>query len=278
MTALTDAASPSATLHMNMAYTRSLRRWVAAAALLLAAPIAAGAQTEFHYQYGKLTNPFSGTRAYTSIVTVQQASSWALGDSFVFVDILDDGGADGFNDKNFYGEWYPTLSLGKLSNRVIGGGPVRDVAFIGGINIDGDAKVLKYLPGARLSWDVPGFVFLHTDLTAFIDASSGAARGGAPRTSDSFMFDVSWGAAFDIGRQSFWFTGHAEYIGATTNEFGDAVKGWILAQPQLGWDVGKAATGATNQLFLGVEYQYWRNKFGAANDDNVAQLWVMWRL
>ena len=178
MTALTDAARPSATLHMNMAYTRSLRRWVAAAALLLAAPIAADAQTEFHYQYGKLTNPFSGERAYTSIVTVQQASSWALGDSFVFVDILEDGGADGFNDKNFYGEWYPTLSLGKLSNRVIGGGPVRDVAFIGGINIDGDANVLKYLPGARISWDVPGFVFLNTDLTAFIDASSGAARGG----------------------------------------------------------------------------------------------------
>ena len=35
-----------------------------------AALIAADAQTEFHYQYGKLTNPFSGERAYTSIVTV----------------------------------------------------------------------------------------------------------------------------------------------------------------------------------------------------------------
>ena len=166
---------------MNMAYTRSLCRGAAGAALILAAPIAVVAQTEFHYQYGKLTNPFSGERAYTSIVTVQQASSWALGDSFVFVDILDDGGGDGFNDKNFYGEWYPTLSLGKLSNRVIGGGPVRDVAFIGGINVDGDANVLKYLPGARISWDVPGFVFLNTDLTAFIDASSGAARGAGRR-------------------------------------------------------------------------------------------------
>ena len=64
MTALTDAARPSATLYMNMAYTRSLRRWAAGAALILAAPIAAVAQTEFHYQYGKLTNPFSGERAY----------------------------------------------------------------------------------------------------------------------------------------------------------------------------------------------------------------------
>ena len=260
------------------ARTRSLRGWIAAAAFLTAAPAPAAAQTEFHYQYGKLTNPFSGERAYTHILTVQQASSWSLGDSFVFIDILDDGVADGFNDKEFYGEWYPTLSFGKLANRTVGGGPVRDVALIGGMNFDGDADVFKWLPGARLSWDVPGFVFFNTDLTAFIDASSGLAKGGAPRTSDSFMFDVSWGAAFDIGSQSFWFTGHAEYIGATTNELGQAGKGWILAQPQLGWDVGKALTGSPNQLFLGVEYQYWGNKLGVAEDDNVAQLWVMWRL
>ena len=262
----------------DIALICSSRRRSAAVVLLLAAPVAAAAQTEFHYQYGRLTNPFSGERAYTSILTVQQASAWSLGDSFVFIDFLEDGGADGFNDKNFYGEWYPTLSFGKLADRTVGGGPVRDVALIGGINFDGDANVLKWLPGARLSWDVPGFVFFNTDLTAFIDASSGLERGGAPRTTDSFMFDVSWGAAFDLGRQSFWFTGHAEYIGATTDELGRPGNGWILAQPQLGWDVGKALTGSPNQLFLGVEYQYWGNKLGVDKDDNVAQLWVMWRL
>ena len=198
----------------------------------------------------------------------------------MFIDILEDGFADGFNDLEFYGEWYPTLSFGKLSGRTVGAGPVRDVALIGGINFDGDANVFKWLPGARLSWDVPGFVFLNTDFTAFIDASSGIDKGGAPRTGDSFMFDVSWGAAFDIGSQSFWFTGHAEYIGGAKNELGGDVKGWILAQPQLGWDIGKAmgGAGAANQLFLGVEYQYWWNKLGAAVDDNVAQLWVMWRM
>ena len=260
----------------NSARGHSLCGW--AVAVTLAAPAVAAAQTEFHYQYGKLANPFSGERAYTSILTVQQASGWALGESFVFIDFIEDGGADGFNDKNFYGEWYPTLSFGKLANRTVGGGPIRDVALIGGVNFDGDADVLKYLPGARLSWDVPGFLFFNTDLTAFIDASSGIKGGGAPRTTNGFMFDVSWGAAFDLGRQSFWFTGHAEYIGATTNELGGAVKGWILAQPQLGWDLGKAVTGSANQLFLGVEYQYWWNKLGVDDDDKVAQLWVMWRL
>ena len=263
---------------MSIARIRPMHRAAGILALLLAAPAAAAAQTEFHYQYGKLVNPFTDEGVASHILTIQQASGWSLGDSFLFIDILNDGKPDGFNDWEFYGEWYPTLSLGKISNRRIGAGPIRDVALIGGINFDGDANVFKYLPGVRLSWDVPGFVFLNTDVTAFIDASSGLAKGGAPRTSDSFMFDVNWGAAFDLGDQSFWFTGHAEYIGATTNELGLPVQHWILAQPQLGWDLGKALTGAANQLFIGVEYQYWRNKLGAAPDENIAQLWIMWRL
>ena len=171
----------------------------------------------------------------------------AVGDSFFFVDILEDGGHDGFNDKNLYGEWYPTLSLSKLAGTEFGLGPIRGIALMGGINFDADADVLKYLPGVRVSWQVPGFAFLNTDLTAFIDASSGVMRGGAPRTSDSFMVDVNWALPFEIGGQSFAVTGHAEYIGKTTDEFGNQVRSWILAQPQLTWDLG-AVFGAANQL------------------------------
>ena len=263
---------------MNTTKTGFFRGWLVAVAVLAAAPVGTAAQTEFHYQYGKLANPFSGARHYTHILTLQQASSWSLGDSFFFVDFIDDSVADGFNDMEFYGEWYPTVSLGRLTDGTFGGGPLRDIALVGGINIGADANVLKWLPGVRFSWDVPGFIFLNTDVTAFIDANSGVDEGGAPRTTDSFMVDVSWGAAFDLGNQSFWFTGHMEYIGATTDELGGAVTAWILAQPQLGWDVGKALTDSANQLFLGVEYQYWRNKLGVDSDDNVPQLWVMWRL
>ena len=46
----------------------------------------------------------------------------------------------------------------------------------------------------------------------------------------------------------------------------------------LAWISAKAVTGHSNQLFLGVEYQYWQNKLGTPTDENVAQLWVMWRL
>ena len=51
----------------------------------------------------------------------------------MLIDTLEDGVADGFNDLEFYGEWYPTLSFGRLADRTVGGGPVRDVALIGGL-------------------------------------------------------------------------------------------------------------------------------------------------
>ncbi len=260
------------------ARTRTHVRCAFVVALLPFWPAAAGAQTEFHYQYGKFVNPFSGTRAHASILTVQQASRWSLGDSFIFIDLTDDGGADGFNEMSLYGEWYPTLSLGRISGRRIGAGPLRDVALVSGFNFGNDADIFRYVPGGRLSWDVPGFFFLNTDFGVAIDHSSGIERGGAPRTGPNFVFDVNWGAAFDLGGQPFRFTGHAKYMGPTTDELGHGLRPSLLAQPQLGWDLGRALTGHADQLFLGVEYQYWWNKLGVAAGDNVAQLWVAWRM
>ena len=95
-------------------------RHASLAVLLLAAPSAAAAQTEFQFQYGSLDNPFSGESEQTVILTFQHALSWSLGDSFFFTDFIDDVAVDGFNDRDFYGEWYPTLSLGKLSGRTVG--------------------------------------------------------------------------------------------------------------------------------------------------------------
>ena len=86
------------------------------------------------------------------------------GDSIVFIDILEDSVADGFNDLEFYGEWYPTLSFGRLADRTVGGGPVRDVALIGGINFDGDAT--------------DSFMF---DVSSGAVSISRASRSGSPR-------------------------------------------------------------------------------------------------
>ena len=244
---------------------------------LLATWTAAPAQTEFHLQYGKHRNPFSAAVEQTIVFTMQQAAGWQLGDSFFFLDFLNDGKMDGFNDRDFYAEWYPTLSFGKLANKELRLGPARDFALIAGFNVGGNAKVLKYLPGLRASWDLPGFLFLNTDLTAYIDDNIGVAGGGAPKEDDSFIVDVNWALPIKVGSQSLAIAGHAEYLGGRTNEFGEKVKDSILAQPQFTWDLGKVI-GSPNQLMVGIEYQYWLNKLGTDEDESTAQLLMVWRL
>ena len=88
------------------------------------------------------------------------------------------------------------------------------------VGIDADADVLKFLPGIRLSWNIPGFAFLNTDFTAYIDANEGVSGGGAPKEDDSFMIDVNWAYPIEIGGQKFSIEGHAEYIDSRDNEFG----------------------------------------------------------
>lgn len=260
------------------------RNLLAAATLLTLCqnvPAADWSTTEIQYQRGNLNAPTfaaGGGEAITHIVTLQHASGWGMGDLFFFVDFLRDNRTDGFNDRDYYGELYANFSLGKLTGKPVGIGSIKDIGLLAGINKGGDAKVLKYLPGVRLSWDAPGFQFLNTDLTAYIDHSAGVAKAGAPSESNSHMLDINWAYPLAIGNQRFSIEGHAEYIGKRSNEFGAPVSAWILAQPQLRWDLGKAWYDRPNQLFIGIEYQYWRNKLGDKNtSESRPQLLAVWR-
>ena len=154
------------------------------------------------------------------------------------VDYLDDKGRDGFNERDFYAEWYPTVSLGKLTGKPVGGGPLVDVRFVAGFN----------------------------------------AAGDAPKTDDSYAFDVSWLYLFSAGEQSFQITGHMEYIGGTTNEFGVKAGDAVFLQPQFRWDLGKALGGDADKLFAGIEYQYWSNKLGTEETESAVQLLLAWQL
>ena len=263
---------------MTNTLTGSFRRILLAGVWSLVVTTAASAQTEFHLKYGPHRNPFSKEDVSTTILNVQQASFWRFGDSFYFFNYITDGKLDGFNDRDFYGEWYPTLSIGKLSNREVRFGPIRDIGIIAGINIGIDPKLLKYLPGLRFSWDLPGFIFLNTDLTAYIDRNAGVEEGGAPKTDHSFVFDVNWSRPFEIGNQAFSIHGHAEYIGSRTDELGQPVPGSILAQPQFVWDLGRAIVYGSGQIMIGIEYQYWSNKFGTDENESTVQLLLVWRL
>ena len=69
-------------------------------------------------------------------------------DGSFFIDYLNDDSRGGFNDRDFYAERYPTLSFGRLTNKELRVGPIRDFSLIAGINVGGDSKVVKHLPGS----------------------------------------------------------------------------------------------------------------------------------
>lgn len=259
---------------------RAAAAWVvggaSVVAVLLAGPAPGLAQTEAHFQYGSHTNPFTETKTGTVILTMQHASMWKFGDNFFFVDFLDDGGDDGFNEKDAYGEWYSNLSLGKITGKDLAFGPFADFGVFGGVALGTDANFRQWLPGARIAWDLTGFIFLNMDLMYGIDGGKGVEGGSPPELGGRFVLDINGLLPFDLGSLAFSITGHAEYAGATTDEFGNHVPSSILAQPQLRWDVGQTLGGSANGLYAGIEYQYWSNKLGTEVDESVIQLLVIW--
>jgi hypothetical protein len=224
--------------------------------------------TELQYQYGKLDSPFAGGAANTSVVTLQHASGYSFGDVFFFVDMIDDGEVDGFNDKDAYGELYTYFSSAKILKRTYSG-LIKDVGLMAGVNYDADAGFLSYMPGVYVDWNVPGFTFLRTHFAATVDDSDIAQK-------DGFQADLAWTRPFEIGGQRFSFEGHMEYTVLESNVFGPQ-KDWFLAQPQLRWDVGYALTGRKDQFFVGTEYQLWVNKLGTDVDESAFQALGVWR-
>lgn len=236
--------------------------------------------TEMHYQHGRLAAPAfaGGATSTTDVVTLQHASGWDFGDVFLFIDYLEDGTSDGFNDGDIYGELYVNLSLGKIGNRPLEFGPLRDIGILGGVNYARDARLLKWLPGVRLSWDIPGFTFLNTDFTLYVDDSRGVGHGGAPSETDSYMIDINWQYPFQLGGQRFSIEGHGEYIGSRHDEFGNEISDWILLQPQFRYDLGNLVFTSPDRLYVGFEWQYWRHKLGdQGTEDNVLQLLGVFR-
>lgn len=246
--------------------------------------------TEVQLQaFGELERVGTGGTAETTILTFQHAGGWEYGDNFFFVDysrynINNNTTFPVADSSEFYGEWYSNFSLGAITKKDLSFGLVKDIGLVAGFNFAPAVDSSWVLPGIRFVLDLPGFAFAKIDVTGFIHQGGGSETSPIFTIVDeesSFMVDFSWAYPFKIGSTNWSVVGHLEYMDGRqqTNSFGTKdLESWVLFQPQIRLDLGDAIGYTAERIFVGVEYQYWKNKLGdKGTTDNTAQFLAVWR-
>ncbi len=270
---------------LQRSYKYRLARLVFLAAPCLASLPAAALEwsaTEVELLHSsRFREPFNPNGVSKNILTFQHADGFSLGRNFMFVDLAKSGNQERDLSDNpespsdVYAEAYTTLSLSRLTGKSAGTGPLRDVGLTAGVNVgDKDSQfhpqTRVFLAGATVDFAVARG-FFNVDLLGYWDHSCNNA--GCPGYRPSYQVTPSWVLPFSVGRVDVEFAGFIDFIGSR----GAGTVYQVLSQPQLRIDIGKPF-GRKGQLYAGIEYQYWRNKFG---DDGVneshPQLLLVWK-
>ena len=134
--------------------------------LMLAGSLLAGGQAVagdlLQWQNNSLTylwgKSFTVNPQIQQTVTFEHADAWKYGDNFFFLDrIFYNGKEDGNVGPNtYYGEFSPRLSFGKILDKDLSFGPIKDVLLAFTYEF-GEGDNESYLFGPGFDLNVPGF-------------------------------------------------------------------------------------------------------------------------
>lgn len=249
----------------------------AALALLSGAAGAADwSDTYIGWRYGsKFAEPFNTEDISKNIVNFAHVSGYKYGTNFFNADLLlsddkDPGGAGATSGaQEVYIVYRHTLDLEKVTGASMKFGPIRGAGLTLGFdaNTKNDAgynsrkRMLVF--GPTLFVDVPGFLNVSLLVLKESNAPYNTFTSTAtPRYSYKThpMLNLAWG--IPIGSTGLSFEGFMNWIAAKgTNEFGGPTKPETNIDMQLMYDVS-SLWGSKGKFKLGLEYQYWKNKFG----------------
>ncbi|SFV14047.1 outer envelope protein [Pseudoduganella namucuonensis] len=260
------------------------------AALALLATAACGAQaadwsdTSIGYRYGtKFAEPFNPVDIKKNIFNLTHASGYKYGSNFFNADML-------FSDKNdpssagassgaheVYVLYRHTLDLGKVSGKDIKFAGVRGVGLTAGFDMNTktdagyNSKKRMLVVGPTLMVDVPGF--LNVSLLALWESNAPYNTFSNTRT-PRYDYDVhpmlnaAWAIPFNAGIP-LSFEGFANFIASKgKNEFGGDTARETNIDMQIMYDMSGMVGAGKNTFKVGVEYQYWKNKFGNSDKGN----------
>lgn len=259
-----------------------LSRRIIASALTFAVSIGAQAadwyMTNFQYLGGNghrvpIANNLPGD--HRNVLTFEHANGWKYGDNFIWYDITNPNrkGPNGLGT-DVYTEISPRLSFSKISGKKIGMGPLTDVLAAFTLEAGDRSTSRGYLWGIGTDWSVPYFKIFQANLYA---------RKLADIDGTGTQLTVVWLAPFTLGPVKFEFSGFFDWIPSNfgdVNTTGEKFK-YFHTSPQLLVDLGHFLK-KPDTLFVGVEYDYWNNKFGIQDtdafrtDQSVLQWMIKW--
>lgn len=198
---------------------------------------------------------FGGDRDTFSVFTFENATGHNWGSTFLFFDRVRGHGSSTGED-SIYGEFAPNLSLSWLTGQDLGFGPISDINLSGQYEYGGgDVNNNNLMYGLGLSWDIPGLAYFNTNVY-YVDNDT------AFDTKDDWQLTVTWKAPIEISTALIVFDGYIDYSSAVG---GDHAADFHF-NPQLKLDIGHFM-GNPGVLLAGIEYSYWRNKYGSTAFD-----------
>ncbi|MEI6859701.1 MAG: outer membrane protein OmpK [Shewanella sp.] len=194
--------------------------------------------------------------AEQTTITLQTAGGWKYGDWFAFQDFIHFNGEQSDSDFANYGEYGTRFSASKISGSKVGFGALTDLSLALQYE-QGSAAASTVLYGLGSSWDVPGFNFLSVNVYYRTELRNPSGESGA---SDGWQLTPSWGVNF--GNTGIVFDGYIDWVFSPSE---DSYEPMLHINPQLKYDLGSVINGKSGHFYVGVEYSYWKNKYGIPN-------------
>ncbi|WP_442770906.1 hypothetical protein [Zoogloea ramigera] len=261
-----------------MKTTKTIALAVLAGATLASGAVQAATWSDsfLGYRYGTgFREPSNTKEVRKHVLQFGHASGYAYGQNFLNLDVLQSdkndpsSGAD-TGATEFYLTYRHQLHLGKLLDKDLSFGPVKEVALTAGFDLN--TKNTAFAPRKRLV--VAGPTLKFNVPAGFFDLSLLAGKewnhcGLAFCTDHEHGFDAqwilsaAWGVPFQAGPVPLKFQGFINYNSEKGKDYsGVKTEAETLLRTSLMVDVGQIAAGRKNTLLLGVGYEMWLNKFG----------------
>ncbi|SET81425.1 outer membrane protein OmpK [Thalassotalea agarivorans] len=188
--------------------------------------------------------------ADVNVLTFEHVSGHNWGDAFFFIDRMTvKDNTTGAESNEIYGEFSPRLSMSYAFDTKLEAGILKDVYFAGTYEFTSSSNGFgfdNYLYGVGADWNIIKDGYFQTNVF----------YANNELTDNDVQLTLVWGVPFSIANTNWMFDGYTDWSSSADDHAAE-----LHFNPQLRMDVG-ALWGKPKFFDAGIEYSYWKNKFG----------------